>query len=667
MSLNAMVIGGVSVLIGADASALVKGADTAEARMKALEKTTSNIVSRLKNAFLALAGPTAIGALIHSSLELIDTQSKLGRQVDGSLESIQALARVADLAGVSQDQLAMALGRLNRKLGEAQRDALSPAADAFRKLGLNVKDLVKLDADDRIGVIADRLKTLGYNASQTADWLGQIGIRGGKIAAIFENGSAPIKEASQELAKFGVTMSTIDGEQIEIANDAMTIFGVAVRGVGNQLALTASVIMPKVAKAFKDWGEDGEGVGKLWAKVIDDIVVGFGVIPHMIYNVRLAWDAFMDFVMGTLNIFAEGWNSTLGKFGMPLDHLKNDYGKLKDTLEAPLNAEEFRKWWAEQRTEAAKTAQAAKDARDALKGKDNADTSDISSKERKALQEKLIALKQAIANEDEVLRLNRDKQLKELAEFEQKKIIVGADAAKVRADIMSKFDDDMKKLKRAQFEDELMTENQRLDADHALKLKKLKEFEDAKTYTTDEAARIRQGLEEKYQLKSLETMSKQWSACASIVDTAMSAISSIMEDESEKGFTIMKAVAYATALVKGFEATVSAYAAGAATGIPGMGPIMAAVAAAGTAAIIAKMAGVGPKSKGTVTAGSSGGGGGGGGGGGQQASSAPAQPTHSMYVQGLNPREWMRGDNVKAFAEELLQYQKNGGEVFFER
>lgn len=658
--LNGLVIGGVSVLIGADASGLAKGAKNAEDRMKQLERTTSNIVHRMKTAFLALAGPAAIGALTKSSLDVIDAQSKLSRQLGGSLPAIQTLIRSADLAGISQDELAGAMGRLNRKIGEAMRDGLSPAADAFKKLGLSAKDLSGMDVDQRMIVIGNALQKAGYNAQQTADWLGQIGIRGGKFAAIFEGGAEGIAEAKKELDAFGVTMSSIDGQQIEIANDAMTIFGVAVRGLGNRLALTASVIMPKVAKAFKDWGMEGEGAGKMWEKVIDEIVVGLGVIPTIVHTVRVAWDGLMDFMVGSLNIFASAWDNTLGKLLFPIGQIKNDWGNASKTLAQPPNMEQWRAMWANMRKEAYETAKAQQAALGTGTG---GDSTGLSSREAKAMQEKIDALKKSVAAEDEILRLQRDKNLKDLQEFEQAKQITVADANKVRAQIEADFNEKMDKLKYDKFGRDIMTENEQLAYKHEQQLALLKQFQDNQTYTTEEAERIRAGIEDKYRQKRLQNMASDWSSIASIVDTAMGAISGIMEDEGEKGFTVMKAIGMATALVKGFEASVSAYAHGAAIGGPALGASMAAIAAAGTAAIIAKMAGVGPKSKGTPTSG--GGGGGGGGRGNQQSEASSAvSPQRSMVVSGFNPQEWMRGDMVRDVAKQLVQFQEDGGKVF---
>ncbi len=98
-----------------------------------------------------------------------------------------------------------------------------------------------------------------------------------------------------------------------------------------------------------------------------------------------------------------------------------------------------------------------------------------------------------------------------------------------------------------------------------------------------------------------------------------------------------------------------------------MGVTFAGIAAAGSAAMIAKIAGVNPGSGGGAASVSipSGGGGGGDIGG---AAAAPVQNAqqHSMIVSGIGARDLFTGTMVKDLAEKLLAFQRDGGKVVLE-
>jgi len=663
--IDQVVVGTVAVLLRADASGLIKGSKDAEASLKSVEKVAANISNRVKVGVAAAfaAAATGIVLLTTRSLENIDVQSKLARQLGGSIEGIQVLTRTADLAGISQEELTKALERVQRKLGEAARDAKGEAADAFRRLGLSVSELSKMDVDKRMGAIADATKRLGLTTQQVADLLGQFGIRGGKIAALFENGSKAINDARSDLELFGVLVNKVQGEQVEMANDAVTVFKLAATGIANQLAVEVSTLMKITADGFRQFVSDAGGMQNIVAKVVEEIVVGFGVLPSIWYSARIAFDVMMDAIIGGLNLFADAWNATLGKISFSIDRIENTYGNLHKTLETPPDADGIRKWWQSQREAAKKAAEESIKDRDALMGT-NKGNFGLGSKEMEGLQKRVLALKQAMADESEVLKIAREKQILEEQQLYEKGALSLQQHNEMKLKIEENYQQKRRELIWNSITSQYASEFEQLEHRNEELMKKVEEFEASQTISREEAEKARMEIGQKYALQYQQLLASTWSAVAGVVDTAMGQIKDIMQDESEKGFTIMKAIAYATALVKGYEAVVSAWATGEKTGIPGMGAVMAGIAAAGTAAVIAKLAGVGQNSKGTVSSTTGGGGGGGGGGGRAQQSAASQQSSNrTLFVSGLDKRGLFDNDTVRDLAQKLVEFQRDGGKV----
>lgn len=284
------------------------------------------------------------------------------------------------------------------------------------------------------------------------------------------------------------------------------------------------------------------------------------------------------------------------------------------------------------------------------------------------LKRRLEQVRQSIAEEDLAYEVQRQRYMTEVDKFEAAKLVKAEEAAAMRRQIDEKIDKQKQDYLFQNLELVTASEEEIMTRRHQRQLELVDQFERNRTITEERANENRKKMDEQYSTAKLQLMAKSYSGLASIVDTSMSAISQIVGDESQKGFTVMKAVSMATALVKGFEAAVSAYAFGAKIGGPPLGAAMAAVAAVGTGAIIAKLAGVGPS-------GGGGGGSGGGGGlgpiasGGGAAAASPVgeapEVNRSLTVHGITSKELFSGGMVRDLAKALLDFQRDGGKVVF--
>lgn len=667
MAAPEVVVGTLSVIFGADASPLARASATAQAQMRALERTTANVTARMKAAFLAVAGPAAIGYLIKSQIDAVSVQKDFASRIGSSIDGVVVLGRAAEMSGLSIEEATKAAERMNRTVGKAMRDPTGEAADAFKRLGINVGEFSKLDVDRRMELVAQRVKELGLNSAQTADFLGQMGIRGGKLANLFENGGRAIAEAREQVEAFGLSVGDVGGAKIEAAGDALDVFKQAGIGVGRQLALHLSPYIIQASKDFIEMAKQGKGIGPSVESGVETAMNALGPFLDVLAKLRADSDKpLITIVPGSIADKAvsaiKNWVGEASNIPEVYKGLIMSDEEYRKQTGKELPSVAFKKW----REEARATAQTEAEieaARLAQRNEGAKNLQNLSAKEVEGMKNKLLALRTALAGEGEAQRLHAEKQEKEAAELRQKGIISLQEYYAIRAQIEEQYRKKSQEAVWTNITSTYATEQEQLAKQYQDRLVKLAEFEASKTEIVGGAEAARAALAEKYAQDYIRLQAASYSAAASVVDTAMGQISQIMKDESNKGFTIMKAIAYATALVKGYEAVVSAWATGEKTGIPGMGAIMAGIAAAGTAAVIAKLAGVGQGSKGTVSAGT---GGGGGGGGKSSASAAAAAPQQSMVVSGMRSDEWIRGDAVRAIAKEIIAFQNNGGKVILQ-
>jgi len=662
------VIGKLRILIGGDS----KDLDKLLAQTGKGLASFGNKLEKAAFAGIAAAGAAAAASLVAltvSSMSTIDAQSKLAHRLADTVENVQTLQYAADLAGVPVEALATSSGKLNQRLAEAARTGAGPAHDALRRLGLEAGKLLQMGTADRLATIADRMTELGYTTAQQADVLRQFGVRGQELLSLFEEGGDAIRAAAKDVRDFGVATSRIDAVKIEQANDAWTTARLVLTGIGNQLAVTLAPVIKDVADRFVAAARESGGFGEVIRSVVRRAFVGFGDLLGAIYDMRLGWASFVEgftrsMTTGVVNylrlaaiVITKTWIPPLATAG---DHV----AQIKERLGERPTGEAWGAFFDDIQTRATESAQKVAVARDKMLGKGGPALDPLSDDQRKKLDEKLAALRASLASEDLALAEHRDKELRQVREFEAQKIATRAEAAGLRMQIEDKFQRELNELIWSRLEEGVAGEDEILARKHQKQLDDLAKFEGNRTVTETRASELRRKLAEKHALDLVQLQARQYSSLANIVDSAMSNISSVIGQEGGAAFQIMKAISQATALVKGYEAVVSAYAAGSAVGGPPVGAAFAAIAAAGVAAQIAALQAVQPNGAGGTPAPMPSA-------GATSAAAATGQPAagsgQTLYVRGLDPKGWYSGLAMRDLAEALIDYQKNGGTIVLGR
>jgi len=238
------VIGALRVNLGLDSAKFHSGLRRGQSGMSAF-------AAKAKVAFAAAAAAfgVAVVAMAKNGLSFIDSQAKIARSIDGSIDALRALQIAAGDAGVDASALNKSMQMLGRGLSDAERKG-GAAADALETIGLKASDLTKLDADERVAVIADRIKELGLSAQQTTSLLADLGIRNKEMALLLIQGGDAIRAARTEVDKLGLSISAVDAAKVEEANDAFSRISFATEALSNRLAVALAPALKAVADAF---------------------------------------------------------------------------------------------------------------------------------------------------------------------------------------------------------------------------------------------------------------------------------------------------------------------------------------------------------------------------------------------------------------------------------
>lgn len=287
-------IGGLAATVSADVTPFQNSMRDAARSAEGLSRTSAMLgksMDALKSASVvaaaAIAASTAaIVGLYSSSSEAIDVQAKLARAVGATTAGFQALAYSADMAGVNQQALAAASGKLNNKIGEAIA-AGGKSAEVFQSLGLNVRDLANMDADQRFAAIADSVKTMGMDSTVAGNALKEMGLKGEEMRQFLMDGGDQIRQAKEEMDAFGVSLSNIESNKVEAANDAMTRIGLVAKGVGNQFAVALAPYIEVVSKNIADAAKESHGFRDSIASAIRTGVEWSGKLADAFHYINL--------------------------------------------------------------------------------------------------------------------------------------------------------------------------------------------------------------------------------------------------------------------------------------------------------------------------------------------------------------------------------------------
>lgn len=278
-------LGTLTIDLVAKTAGFVQGMDKAERESakfrKKIEKDMKQVGGAMAKAFAIGATAVAAGtvAIVKKQMELIDQTSKMAKALNTSYESMENIKRAAELSGVGIEQLDNAMKKLADNIGEAISGSKTQA-EVFDRLGISAKELYSIPVDERVDKINRALKDnipIAERAAVAAD------LYGAKNALFMQQiDSGTIEEAARQVKVFGLAISDLDAEKIEMSGDAMSVFGTALDGFEKQLTIGLSTALYGISDAFLDASEDAGGFGVQGAKAADGMVEAFLAVGDVV-------------------------------------------------------------------------------------------------------------------------------------------------------------------------------------------------------------------------------------------------------------------------------------------------------------------------------------------------------------------------------------------------
>ena len=252
-------------------SALVRGLDKAEKRLRGFAAAATDLGKRFAVLGSAITAPLA--ASIVQFGKAGDALNKMSARTGVAVQSLSELKFVAEQNGAAIGDVEKGLRGMVKTVRNADR-GLSTASDALEAIGLSSKKLAGLSPEQQFEVIADGIAGIADDGKRAAVAMEIFGRAGSALLPTLQSGSAGIAQLRKETRDLGITM---DGEQAQAAADFTDAWNritqqlrAAVIQIGGALAPAitkiSSVITP-VLKGVIDWIKQNGELIKLVAAV----------------------------------------------------------------------------------------------------------------------------------------------------------------------------------------------------------------------------------------------------------------------------------------------------------------------------------------------------------------------------------------------------------------
>ena len=251
---------------------------------------------------LAAAG-VAMVAIVKKTATEIDKISKEARWLDITTEMLGGLRHASALSGISAEKMGKSLVKMTKAVSEANV-GLSTQVRAFEQLGLEVGDLMKMDAGEQFLTIADAFGEIENHSDKVRVAMDVFGRSGGDLLVTMEDGAEGIRKAIEEAKRLGITFSEEQAAMVEEANDSMTKLSAVGQGAMNQLTIGVAPFISLWTDAMTEAALEGESMTSRVTGGIEKIVKVIGVLGNAVNlvkgTVQFAFGSMQLVIFGTL-------------------------------------------------------------------------------------------------------------------------------------------------------------------------------------------------------------------------------------------------------------------------------------------------------------------------------------------------------------------------------
>lgn len=266
---------------------------------KSNKKQTSSLaalnIGWARIAVAIVTATTALSLWVGTSIRNVDTLRRQAAGIGTTIEKLSGLKFAADLADIGGENLAQSLTFLARAMADAA-EAGSPAAAAFRELGISTAGLADRDPVDVMHEVAAAFSTTQGQAVKLQIAQVLLG-RGSRDMVTFLNqGSEALKQQEAEAGSLYSIFTRELGDAADQFGDDMTRIKNLLGGVAAQIAIQVLPQLISLAEQFIAFVGRADNVSNAVAAV----VAAFKTTVTVVVVLRAGFFSLVEFMNGIL-------------------------------------------------------------------------------------------------------------------------------------------------------------------------------------------------------------------------------------------------------------------------------------------------------------------------------------------------------------------------------
>jgi hypothetical protein len=303
-----------TIQIGADTSGFVSGVNRARASMAGLGSAVQNatkpgMFAGLTSGLQGLLGGLGImGALtaaargFYGAMEAGGALVDLSGQTGIAVDKLMQLQMAFDQAGMSASDVQPVVAKLQKNIAEAATGNVD-AANKFKQMGLAIKDLQGLSADEQLAAVGDAIGKIQNPAQRAAMAMEVFGKSGAKLLSVFSAGG--LEDVQENLGNQAALMK----ENAGLFDRATDVLGTAGSKIQGLFVGMASAVVPQIIEVVDSLNSiDLSGIGQAFGDAISfwiNYFKNFGTEGVIVYNTLKL--AFMEAVNALNDSLQSAW------------------------------------------------------------------------------------------------------------------------------------------------------------------------------------------------------------------------------------------------------------------------------------------------------------------------------------------------------------------------
>jgi hypothetical protein len=253
-------------------------------------RATLNTFAKASALAFAAAGAGAAVLVKETSAVIVEMQN-MSRVANTGLSDFQAWAYAARSVGIEQDKLADILKDVNDRVGDFNATGGGPMADFFEKIaprvGVTAAQFKNLSGADALQLYVSSLQQANLSQADMTFYMEAMASDSTRLLPLLKDNAAGFKAMADEAEQLGIILSDIDVAQVEQAQASMRRLESIGATFGQQLTIELAPIIEGIANDITAWAKEMGGFGNVARSAIDSVATGVGFVSDVWYGWQL--------------------------------------------------------------------------------------------------------------------------------------------------------------------------------------------------------------------------------------------------------------------------------------------------------------------------------------------------------------------------------------------